>query len=510
MDRMRKNRNMSKPCRHKHARTTGTVICAGLTISLLSALEGRIPVVAAFCGWLGDGCRETARYDLLGLPIAPLGIIYYAFLGLLCLRMPSWRFWTVMPGVGFELVLVKTMVEDHFFCVFCAANFLLIIMLCLLHFDWSRRWQMLAMILLAYVAGGLLINNGQGKTPADAQGQSPESVLATVGDDVITVTDVERPLVSPLHKLRQEIYQMQNAVLQTRVNDLLLEQEARDKGLSFDQLVAKIRGQIPPPTPRMLDHYYETGLYRMWGNWDGPEQEVKTKIREYLHNRDTNQLLLDHCQQLREVYPVAIFLKEPPLPLTRVRVGDAPSLGPTNASVTVIEFSDYLCPACRKGHEVVRQIREKYKANIRWVFMDYPLDRHPGARELALAARAAEEQGKFWEYQELLFTRSPKPTPSEATAYAEELGLDPVRFQQSLADPALAKGLQASISEAREAGVSSTPTFIINGRMRTGTPSFEEFSKLIDQALAEAATNIRKEPTPEGHNTPKDSSDHQR
>ncbi|MGE9292167.1 MAG: thioredoxin domain-containing protein [Puniceicoccales bacterium] len=415
-----------------------------------------------------------------------MGIIYYAILGLLCLRRPSWFFWAVMAGVGFELVLVETMVVDQFFCVFCAANFLLILTLGLLSFDSSRRWQILAVILICYVAGGFLISDGQ--TRSAGQLTSPESVLATVGDEVITVADVERPLVSPLHKRRQEIYQMQNAVLQTRINDLLLEQEARDKGLSFDELVASIRGQITPPTDRMLDHYYETGLYRMWGSWDGSEQEVKTKIREYLHNRDTNQLLLDHCQQLRDVYPVEIYLKEPPLPLTHVRVGDAPSLGPTNASVTVIEFSDYLCPACRKGHEVVRKIREKYKGKIRWVFMDYPLDRHPGARELALAARAAGEQGKFWEYQELLFTRSPKPTPGESTVYAEELGLDTARFQQSLADPALANGLQASINEAREAGISSTPTFIINGKIHTGTPSFDEFCELIDEAGKEPAS----------------------
>lgn len=473
-------------------RITVLVLCLGIGVALLSALETSVPGIAAFCGRLGDGCRDTARYRLLGLPVAPWGMIYYAVLGLLFLRRRPWLFWAVMAGAGFELALVGVMARDGFFCVFCAANFLLIATLWLLHFDRKRGWEMLAVVLLAFVLGGFTLSDAQAR---HGRAQPSEGILARVGDREITADEVDRPLSAPLHKLRQNIYEMRNAVLQTRIDDLLIEQEARELGVTFDALVAEIRGKIEPPASHVVNHYYEAGLYRSWeGAWDGSEQEVKTRIRDYLHRRESDPLLLEYCRRLREKHPVEVFLKAPPLPTTQVRIDGAPALGPSDAPVTVVEFSDYLCPACRKGHDTVKRIREKYAGKIRWVFKDYPLDRHPGARELAIAARCAHEQGKFWAYQDRLFSGEKPPEPGEAAACAGAVGLDPARFRERLADPRLSKELEASIADAREAGIGSTPTFVINGRMRTGVPSFEEFGALIEQALAEAANGDRQQP----------------
>jgi protein-disulfide isomerase/uncharacterized membrane protein len=464
-------------------RFTAILLFFGIAVALLSTLESNVSWIASLCGFLGDGCHDTARYRLLGFPIAPWGIIYYALLGLIYLRRPSWLFWSIAIGTGFEATLVRIMIHDRIFCVFCAVNCLLIALLCLRHLNQKRIWKILSLTLLSFIISGLLISDLQTGTPAHQHSKSRATILANVGGHTITAGDVDRPIATKIHQLQQQIYEMEHAVLETQINDLLLEQEALAQGLSFEQLLIAIRGQIPTPAPHIVDHYYDSGLYRSWGTWDGSEQEIKAKISAYLHQRDSTPLVLEYCQKLRAKYPVEIFLKPPPLPLTQVHIDGAPSQGPEDALVTIVEFSDYLCPACRKGHDTVKRIKEKYDGQIRWIFKDYPLDRHPGAKELALAARSAGRQGKFWEYQELLFSTDKAASPEDAIHYATELGLDTAQFQQSMSDPTLMEELEQDIADARKAGISSTPTFIINGSIRTGTPSFDEFSKLIDQAL---------------------------
>jgi protein-disulfide isomerase len=464
-------------------RFTAIMLLLGIAVALLSTLESNVSWIASFCGFLGDGCHDTARYRLFGFPIAPWGIIYYALLGLIYLRRPSWLFWSIAIGTGFEAVLVRIMITDRIFCIFCAVNCILIALLYLRHLNRERTWKMLSLTLLSFITSSLLISGFQTETPAHNQSKSSATILANAGGSTITAADVDTPIATEIHKLQQQIYAMEHAVLETQINDLLLKKEAMNQGVSFDELLVAIRGQIATPAAHIVDHYYDSGLYRSWGAWDGTKQEIKAKISAYLHQRDSTPLVLEYCQKLREKYPVEIFLKPPPLPLTQVYIDGAPSQGPDDALVTIVEFSDYLCPSCRKGHDTVKRIKEKYDGQIRWIFKDYPLDRHPGAKQLALAARSADKQGKFWEYQELLFSTKKSPNLEEAIHYASELGMDTALFQQSMSDPILLEELEQDVVEARKAGISSTPTFIINGSMRTGTPSFDEFSKLIDQAL---------------------------
>ncbi len=92
-----------------------------------------------------------------------------------------------------------------------------------------------------------------------------------------------------------------------------------------------------------------------------------------------------------------------------LEIEDDPGMGPADALVVVVEFSDYLCPGCRKGYEITKTIRDKYRDRIRWVFKDFPLDRHEGADKMAEAAHCANDQGKFWQYQDLLFSSENTP-----------------------------------------------------------------------------------------------------
>ena len=168
-----------------------------------------------------------------------------------------------------------------------------------------------------------------------------------------------------------------------------------------------------------------------------------------------------------------------------VPVDDDPQLGSANAAITIIEFSDYECPYCRRWHaEVFLRLREEYGDKIRFVYRDFPLSSiHPNAEPAAQAANCAYEQGAFWQYHDLLFSGEDL---SEETylLYAQELGLDLKDFQACIASGRTSPEIQADYEYASKLGVRSTPTFFINGLPVVGAQPYDVFQQVIEQELA--------------------------
>jgi protein-disulfide isomerase len=165
---------------------------------------------------------------------------------------------------------------------------------------------------------------------------------------------------------------------------------------------------------------------------------------------------------------------------------DDPVYGPDNAPITIIEFSDYECPYCRKWHlETLPLLLEAYPEQIRLVYRDFPLSTiHSNATPAAVAADCAGEQGKYWEFNDLLFSMRYNLAKPGYQAYADELGLDMDSYNQCLESGRYNDEVQADFEYAANLGVSSTPTFFVNGIPVVGAQPFEVFSQLIDQELA--------------------------
>jgi protein-disulfide isomerase len=165
---------------------------------------------------------------------------------------------------------------------------------------------------------------------------------------------------------------------------------------------------------------------------------------------------------------------------------DDPVFGPEDAPITIIEFSDYECPYCRKWHiEVWPRLLEAYPDQIRLVYRDFPLTNiHENATPAASAANCAREQDRFWEFNEMLFSMENALNRSGYQAYAEELELDMVAFTECLDSGRHNDEVMADFEYAANLGVSSTPTFFVNGIPVVGAQPFDNFSQLIDQELA--------------------------
>lgn len=168
-----------------------------------------------------------------------------------------------------------------------------------------------------------------------------------------------------------------------------------------------------------------------------------------------------------------------------VPVDDDPALGPANAPITIIEFSDFECPYCRKWHqEVFLRLREEYGKTIRFVFRDFPLTSiHPNATPAAEAANCAHEQDAFWEFHDLLFSDSAFGEEIYLK-YATDLGLNVGKFQECFKSGRYSKEVISDFQYASQLGVRSTPTFFVNGIPVVGAQSYEVFKQLIDKELA--------------------------
>jgi protein-disulfide isomerase len=167
-----------------------------------------------------------------------------------------------------------------------------------------------------------------------------------------------------------------------------------------------------------------------------------------------------------------------------VATGDDPSLGPADAPVTIIEFSDYECPYCRKWFtEAWPQIQKAYPNQVRLVYRDFPLSFHANSQGAALAASCAGEQGKFWPYHDLLFSGAALGSDTYAS-YASQLKLDMTQFQDCVASQKYLNNVMADLQYGSNLGITGTPTFFINGIPLVGAQPFSAFKAIIDRELA--------------------------
>lgn len=168
-----------------------------------------------------------------------------------------------------------------------------------------------------------------------------------------------------------------------------------------------------------------------------------------------------------------------------IPVDDDPTLGSANAPITLVEFSDYQCPYCTKWHdEIYPLILKNYGDKIRFVYRDLPLSFHGDAQSAAEAADCAGEQGAYWKFHDALFSEKYGLGMEAYQKYAADLGLDAAALAACVEEGRYTEEVKADYAFAESLGVSSTPTFFINGIAVVGAQPYEVFKQVIDLELA--------------------------
>jgi protein-disulfide isomerase len=163
---------------------------------------------------------------------------------------------------------------------------------------------------------------------------------------------------------------------------------------------------------------------------------------------------------------------------------DAPSFGPADAKVTLVEYSDFECPYCSKAAETANKIKEKYGDKVRLVFRQFPLSFHQNAMPAAQASLAAGEQGKFWEMHDKMFANQRALGREELDKYAAELGLDMAKFKAAMDSGKFKDQVDADQKLGESVGVQGTPSMFIGAERIENPADFDSVAAAIDAALA--------------------------
>jgi len=220
----------------------------------------------------------------------------------------------------------------------------------------------------------------------------------------------------------------------------------------------------------------------------GPTTEtcnmVKTQTKTFPASRCKS--MLEHIPEITADLKKMEAANQPLAPALAASIagGSAPSFGPADAKVTVVEFSDFECPYCSRAATVVDQVKEKYGTRVRFVFRQFPLPMHANAHAAAEAALAANAQGKFWQFHDKMFQNQGKLTRDGLEGMAKETGLDVGAFKKALDSKTFAADVDADMKLGESVAVNGTPTMFINGARVANPTSFEAISAQIEGALS--------------------------
>ena len=325
---------------------------------------------------------------------------------------------------------------------------------------------------------GATATKGAPTTPASYRDAGSDTVLATISDHAVTQGEVD-------HKIAAQLYDLRKQALDEIINNYVIQRAARMAGLKPDEYVDR---QIKLNTPRVAaneaEQFYGQHKAQLDAQTGGHSfDQIKPRLIAALqHQRDQRgeeQLV----QKLRAANHISVLLQAP-----RVSVASAghPSTGASSAPVTIIEFSDFQCPFCRAAESSLNQVRQKYRDQVKLVYMDFPLGFHPHAMDAARAARCAAEQDKFWQFHDALFLDQKKLDPDNLKQTAAKAGLDRGKFNACFASDKHDAGIRKDMAEGNSLGVTGTPTFFINGRELIGAQPPPKFTEVIDEELARA------------------------
>lgn len=337
-------------------------------------------------------------------------------------------------------------------------------------------WIVLALLLGVLLSGasvGLLetVNAGQLQ-------ESPAPVVAVVNGKEITEQELLDRVRGEVFKLEAQMYEVRRNGVDELISEHLLEQAAKARGLSGDQLLQQeVDAKVGEVTAKEVEDFYTANQARI----RKPLHEVQPQISNYLQQSKLTEARRAYLKGLRDKAQVKVYLTPP---VVEVSAEGAPYKGPQNAPITIVEFSDFQCSYCKRVLTVLNQVLERYPDKVKLAFRDFPIQNiHPHAQKAAEAAHCAADQGKFWEYHDLLFEKQDAIPSANYAEHAKALGLEVATFQECVDSRKYKEKVERNYTDGMKAGVSGTPAFFINGRLLSGAQPLEAFKAVIDEEL---------------------------
>jgi protein-disulfide isomerase len=261
-----------------------------------------------------------------------------------------------------------------------------------------------------------------------------------------------------------------NELIDNRVLDL----EAAEENTSHEALMAAVKPK--PVTEADQRAFYAAEQADMGQSFE----QLAPKIKEFMEGQALQEAQFDYLEALRKKYNANMEWE--PMRETVAAIG--PQLGPQSAPVTIVEFSDFQCPFCRRLAPILRELARRYPTQLRLVFRNMPLTTiHHAAERAARAGACAAAQGRFWEMHDLMFAEQSSLSPDALKEKARRLKLDSKVFDQCLDSDSTLKSVQIDQAAAERLGLTSTPSSFINGRFIAGSLPLYRWQEVINDEL---------------------------
>ena len=304
-------------------------------------------------------------------------------------------------------------------------------------------------------------------------------VFATVNGKNITSGDIEDSLKPLIFNVQDSAYGYRKQDIELRINDVLLEQEAKKRAITTTSLLAlEVTAKVKPVSEADALAFFNANKERVNGEF----AQLKPQIIEYLNGKAVRDAQSDFAARLRSAAQIQIFITPPQQPTYQLAVDDQPTRGNAASAVTLVEFTDFQCPNCARQHPVIDRLFAEYGTRVKFVVRDFPLAQYENSPKAAEAAEAAREQGKYWEYVALLYRNQSALQVDKLKQYASTLGLDRARFDAALDSGKFADKILRDRLDAQKVGVSSAPVFFVNGK-RVTDASYETLKAAIETNL---------------------------
>jgi protein-disulfide isomerase len=309
-----------------------------------------------------------------------------------------------------------------------------------------------------------------------------DKVVAKVGDHEITEQEVDKLIKPRMVSVENEIYEIKRQAILSIADDYVVQQAARQENLSeTEYLKKKIGDKLTPVTEQQARAYYDAHQ----ADIGQPFDKVKPALMRYLERKQIQDRREELLDTLRQQVGFTMLLKPP---RADVATDGFPTLGPEDAPVTIVEFTDFQCPFCRRAEPTIKELRAKYGDKVRLVHRDFPLSFHRQALKAAVAAHCAGDQGRFWQYHDALFAEQSKLSDNEFKNIAKKLNLDMPKFQNCLDKDEHVDQIKRDLEAGEALGVDGTPAFFINGVSLVGAQPPDKFEALINSELSQAAS----------------------
>jgi protein-disulfide isomerase len=303
-------------------------------------------------------------------------------------------------------------------------------------------------------------------------------VLGSINGDPITQDQVEASAAVALRSIDLEYARKRHEALEMALGQYMAEQlldlAAKEQGTTREKLLEGLSEVTV--TDADIDGFYEDNKARI----QGTKEQLKEKIREYLAQQQMQGVYSAYVDGLQKRYKAETLLQP-----FRAQVDPiGPSLGPDNAPVTLVEFSDFQCPYCVRIYPVLQDLVKSYKDKVRLVYRQFPLNIHDRARVASEASLCADEQNRFWEMHNSFFINQSSVSKDGARRVAQGLDLDMKAYDECMESGRSSARVDRDLVDGQILGVTGTPATFVNGRMVSGAVSAEQLKSMIDDELA--------------------------